>query len=466
MRHKGLGPQTPSGFSQWISYYRPETAVFYRLRDEAGALHPPAGERPYRCLPSLDAPYVPAGRYQLVYFDRDRAEVPLSDGSTREILIDDQIGILRTPGELEEEEDTRHQRMERREARNRREIALTQSVEQTSLVVQRLSQTVAETNERHSQTLSGLMDQYNGQVIERETSILNMIKGVLEVMKEHTRGASEAGEHQVKLIEHLVDKARSSHDWAGVVREVVVQLGTVAQTFAPPRESSIRDGRPRMPAPPDPPQKLPGAAPRELPARTERPANPGNVTAATAPQPGKTSEPAAPDSYVLKTASESGALASGVTEEDASASWIDRFFGWSDPPPTESAPVAEVAAGESEAAPPAESVSKSAPAAQRTATEDEAEPVAVDLDELLAQLAALSGSASLPPEPPRPAEWSRSWAIEEAKRRVLALGEVGFVWTVTQPRRLLAFLKELLGAVRPPDALPALPGLRPAEVLP
>ena len=61
MRHKGFGPYIPNSVAQLISYHRPESAVFYRMRDQAGATHPPQSERPYRCVPSLDVPYVPAG---------------------------------------------------------------------------------------------------------------------------------------------------------------------------------------------------------------------------------------------------------------------------------------------------------------------------------------------------------------------------------------------------------------------
>ena len=80
-------------------------------------------------------------------------------------------------------------------------------------------------------------------------------------------------------------------------------------------------------------------------------------------------------------------------------------------------------------------------------------------------LAQLLAQGSPNPDVPRPAEWSRSWALKEAKRRVLALGEAGFLWTLTQPRRLLAFLKDLVAAIRPPP-LDDFDGLHPAEVLP
>ena len=71
MRHKEVRPYVPNSVAQLIAYHRPETAVFYRLRDVAGTLHPLANEQADRCLPSLDVPYVPAGRYQIIYCDRD-----------------------------------------------------------------------------------------------------------------------------------------------------------------------------------------------------------------------------------------------------------------------------------------------------------------------------------------------------------------------------------------------------------
>ena len=57
-------------------------------------------------------------------------------------------------------------------------------------------------------------------------------------------------------------------------------------------------------------------------------------------------------------------------------------------------------------------------------------------------------------EPPRPREWSREWAIHELKRRVLDMGEMGFLMTLTQPARLLPFLRELTEAIRPPPGTP------------
>lgn len=445
MRHKEVRPYVPNSVAQLIAYHRPETAVFYRLRDVAGTLHPLANERAYRCLPSMDVPYVPAGRYQIIYYDRDNKEIEVVGGSLPEIVVDAQYGTLKTPGDLEEEEDIRLQRIERRELRNQREAALSHTIDQTSQIVQRLSLAVVETNERHSRTLAELSDKYNAQLIEREGAMLQTIKSVLDVVQQQTRGATEAGAQQIKLIDHLVDKARSSHDWPGVVREVVVQLGTLAQTFAP-RESTIRDGKPRLSPPSDTPRKLPAGAGRELPA----------------PTPPKTSESAPKTSESAPNASES-------VPDDSHESWIDRLFGWSEPAQKSEDPVAhaEPAPKAAESASAPASTSEPAPAEPRTSTqthgsEPETALVPVDLGEVLAQLLA-QGSPN--PDPPRPAEWSRSWALKEAKRRVLALGEAGFLWTLTQPRRLLAFLKDLVAAIRPPP-LDDFDGLHPAEVLP
>ena len=116
--------------------------------------------------------------------------------------------------------------------------------------------------------------------------------------------------------------------------------------------------------------------------------------------------------------------------------------------------------------PPGVDSSSAQTSAQTSAEDSQTALVPVDLGALLAQLVA---QATPPQEPPPPSEWSRSWALKEAKRRVLALGEMGFLWTVTQPRRLLAFLKDLVAAIRPPpvaDADDGLDGLRPAEALP
>lgn len=462
MRHQELRPCIPNSVAQLISYHRPESAVFYRLQDLAGTLHPLPNERAYRCLPSLDVPYVPAGRYLICYYDRDSQEVEIVGGSAPEIVVDAQYGTLKTPGDLEEEEDTRLQRIERREQRNRREAAMTQSVEKTTQLMEKLSLTVAETNERHSRTIAELNDKYTAQVIEREGAMLQTIKSVLEVVQQHTRGASEAGAQQIKLIDHLVDKARSSHDWPGVVREVVVQLGTLAQTFAP-RESAIRDGKPRIAPPTDTPPKLPAGASRELPARSDAPAlASGSPPARTGPPAPKTSESAPP-------VSESAPKTSESAPEDSHESWIDRLFGWSEPAPKAAQPVAHAEpAPVSEPVPAVpEDAPKSAAEEPRTSAQThEGEPttalVPIDLGAVLEQLLA---QATATPAPPRPAEWSRSWAFKEAKRRVVALGEAGFLWTVTQPRRLLAFLKDLVAAIRPPPA-DDFDGLCPAEGLP
>ena len=481
MRHKGFGPYIPNSVAQLISYHRPESAVFYRMRDQAGATHPPQSERPYRCVPSLDVPYVPAGPYEIAYFDREGNEIEVAGGSPPEILVDAQYGALKTPGDLEEEEDKRLQRIERRELRNQREASLTHSLEKSADVVQKLSQTVAETNERHSRAIAELSDKYNAQVIEREGAVLHLVKGVLEVVQQQTRGASEAGAQQIKRIDHWVDKTRASQDWPGVVREVVVQLGTLAQAFAP-RESPIRDGKPRLPSTSETAPKLPAGPLRELPARSDAPARSANdaatrtASAARSAAESQTpmSTPAAPRSESAAPRSESATVPSESVLDDSQTSWIDRIFGWSEPPPKPSEPVAQATpapvpesapAVPQEAAKPAEDTPSTS--AQTQESEPETAPetalVPIDLGAVLAQLLA-HGNPN--PEPPRPAEWSRSWALKEAKRRVLALGEAGFLWTVTQPRRLLSFVTDLVAAIRPPPVGEDLDGLRPAEVLP
>ena len=471
MRHKGSAPHIPNSVHQLISYYRPESAVFYRLRDLAGTLHPPPTERAYRCLPSLDVPYVPAGRYQISYFDREGTEIEPVGGGPREIVVDAQYGTLKTPADLEEEEDSRLQRIERREMRNHREATLTHSLDKSTETIQRLSNTVADANERHSRALAELSDKYHAQIIEREQSMLRTIQSLLEVSQQQTRGASEAGAQQIKIIEHLVDRARSSHDWPGVVREVVVQLGALAQTFTPSREPTIRDGKPRLASSAE-------TAPK-LPPRADPPALPSGGSAASAAARLPATSESAP------AASESAPKASESAPDDSHTSWIERLFGWSEPPPKPADPVAhaepapepartpaapETAAkpadGSARSVPPGVDSSSAQTSAQTSAEDSQTALVPVDLGALLAQLVA---QATPPQEPPPPSEWSRSWALKEAKRRVLALGEMGFLWTVTQPRRLLAFLKDLVAAIRPPpvaDADDGLDGLRPAEALP
>ena len=84
----------------------------------------------------------------------------------------------------------------------------------------------------------------------------------------------------------------------------------------------------------------------------------------------------------------------------------------------------------------------------------DSEGEAIDPAALIEMLSGLMVNAQPSPEPPRPEEWSRDWALKELKRRVLGLGEMGFVLTVTQPRRLLTSVRELGNAIRPPEHRP------------
>ena len=346
------------------------------------------------------------------------------------------------------EEDLIHLRIERRELRNRRESALTQSVENTALSLQRLSQTVAETNERHSRAIAALSEQYNAQVIERERAMLDLVKGVLTVMQEQTQSSSAAGEQRIKLMEHLVDKARSSHDWAGVVREVVTQGASVAQALIHPRQTAA------LPATqPQPATAISASTPRLL-SPSHAPLMPAFEVSpvVTSPDPPEVADSdflatffgfsESPDQSVEPDKTEADATKPGVNEDNEGAA---------ETPMAALPGVQQVLAALTGKLQNEDAVSD---AGGDAAWPADSEGEAIDPAALIEMLSGLMVNAQPSPEPPRPEEWSRDWALKELKRRVLGLGEMGFVLTVTQPRRLLRFVRELGNAIRPPGAPP------------
>lgn len=460
-----------SAVAEYLKHYRPPEGMSVRLVAGDETTYPPSGSPAAPMFPSCIPPEVPPGRYRLQYYDRHGDAIEQPEPEQRSIEVDDRMSTLRTPAQLAAVEDRRNQRLERREMRNRREAAHTETVEHTNGIVQRLSNTIAENNERHSRTLAEFHERLLAHTAERESSILAVVKDVLGVVQEHSRGAGQNNEQQVRMIDHLVTKARESTDWAGVAKEVIAQVGGLAQSLVvAPRDGELRDGQPRLPGkgrvgrePPTAPQALPDpgatcASKKEsAPAKTESPNRAAASTPAEPREMKKESPPPAPPP-----ASEE---ARPSADPDAEVAWFEQFFGLSDPSPPDSSAHREV-----EILPPptlAEVVEPETVAcvidaeieirseAPDVAPDVVTEPaVPFDLADLLAKLMPTAGA---PAEVPRPQEWSRAWALREIKRRFFALGELGFVLTATQPRRLLRFLRELIAAVRPPPPLRMLP---------
>jgi hypothetical protein len=324
------------------------------------------------------------------------------------------------------------------------------------------------------------VEQANTQRIERERAILETLHGLLAIVQQHTHGASEAGAQQVRQIGHWVDRVRAEQDWVGVVREVVAQGGAVAQTLLRPRGPEAEE------APPRETTTIELGVPRH-----ERPPTvtiPPSVALHAAPLPD--ADPAAllqcdrdvgtPDSQFV-----------GGSDSQEDSDFFAKFFGFSEVDPDSTQPrsaesVSPRAAEEPRSAPFAERAEPPTAAPMRTpniaptAEAEERHPATAQAESLpavgqsLGALGALrsEGGEQMDPaamldllsrlmeqhapkkERPRPKEWSRAWAIQELKRRVLDLGEMGFLTTVTQPRRLLLFVRELGEAIRPPDLRP------------
>ena len=376
----------------------------------------------------------------------------------------------------EEREDAIDQRIERRELRKYRHVSLARQVEDIARTAENLSRAVAETNERHSRSLAAFAEHANAQRIERERAMLETLHGLLAIAQQHTHGASEASTQQVRQIEHLVDRVRAEQDWVGVVREVVAQSGAVAQQLLGSR------GRAAEESPPRETTKIELEAPRH-----ERPPTgeiPPSVALSAVPLP--TADPAAllpavPDAV----APDSQYMGGSDSKEDSD--FFAQFFGFSECEPVSAQPCSSESAnphatGEPHRAPtldPAEAPTFVSSTAHETVSEythlatEQSDPSPA-VRQSLAALSAPSAEGGEPMDPaamldllsrlmaqhapkrerPRPKEWSRAWAIQELKRRVLDLGEMGFLTTVTQPRRLLLFVRELGEAIRPPDLRP------------
>ena len=366
------------------------------------------------------------------------------------------------PMNVEKAEDCRLQRIERPELRRRRASSLAQSLETSTRRVQCLAQTVAESNERHVCALTALSERYNAQVIERERSLLETLHGLLAIVQQHMHHASESGAQQIQQIEHLVDRAQAEQDWAGVVREVITQGSAIAQRLIRPREHVTQDVTLRDTT----------AVEIEAPKHEPPPsvAIPPSVTLSADPLPRL--DPAVPlqGAAVLLDAqsdscNDSDFLAkffgfsanAAIAAEDCRAESpaeqaADEIHGLACTEPTNAAAV------EPGAPCPASRLADPSPAVFQRSTEhiaalpDAGE--AMDPAAIVHMLSRLMAQHAPKKERARPKEWSRAWALHELKRRILDLGEMGFLTTVTQPRRLLPFLRELGEAIRPPDVRP------------
>lgn len=479
MKRHGPASYEINTLAEYLKYYRPPEGMAVRLFAGDETSYPPSGSPALPMFPSCIPPEVPPGRYWLQYYDRQGNAIEQPESERKSIEVDERMSTVRSPAQISAAEDRLNQRLERREMRNRREAAVTQTVEDSQAIVQRLSSTIAENNERHSRTLAEFHEKLLAQTAEREASILVVVKDVMGVVQEHTRSAGQSHEQQVRMIEHLVTKARESTDWAGVAKEVISQLGGLAQSLvSAPREGDLRDGQARLPAkggagresssgPPALPAAGGGSAGKKdsAPAKAE---SASRTASSTSAEPRETKTESAP---VAPSAASEGPRPSADAE--AEVAWFEQFFGLSDPRPPDSSAHREVevlppptlaeavqpravtcvAAAESE--PPGEVLGAVSGTASIEASGAGAEPAApFDLADLLAKLMPTAGA---PAAVPRPQEWSRAWALREIKRRVFSLGELGFVITVTQPRRLLRFLRDLIAAVKPPPPLRLLP---------
>ena len=498
MKRRAPSANRDHAISEYFKYYRPEGGMRVRLFAEDDSAYPPTGEPAASIFPICIPPRVPAGRYRLQYYDAAGNEIASIDDREPWIDINGQGQAQRSPAELNEEEDIRNQRIERREQWNRRLAAQTSMLEQAALINERLARTVAENNERHSRTLAEFQERHLAQTIEREAAVMRVVKEALGIVQEHARSAGQSNEQQARMMEHLVDKARENSDWAGVAKEVVAQLGGLAKSVVTaPRQGVILDGE-IQPVRGKPAAALaPETAPRLSAHREE-----SKIKKESPPDPSVAAARAAGSAGIepIKTQSESRAADTAAPNPPArpddsdEISWFEQFFGISDQvavndtksatPAAPEAPIVERTAQQQDEtsaqataylaaapdAPKPEDIAAFVEALQAmmtppsmadaatvdpdsdgapTRTEGDAQGgalVPVGLMELLTKLS----TPNLPAAPPRPKEWSRGWALSEIKRRILSLGEMGFLLTATQPRRLLRFLQELIAAVSPP----------------
>lgn len=340
--------------------------------------------------------------------------------------------------------------------------AQVQALDRAARGVQQLSQSIAEANERQSRALAELGGAYMRQSSEREESILQTVGALTALMRAQRGSSDEARAQQLQQIEHCIDAARAHQDWAGVAQEVIAQGGVFLQRLMHASRGGVAPGGESR-----------NTQPIDLALPQHEPPPSVMIPPSVCFEPTRSPQPSQADAA-------DPPVSVGCLDSQADSDFIAQFFGFSEsaPPRAESVPIS--------AEPPIETpisqgdhLPDEALAALRAVAErfsahgsphgaqgggspavsdgqagsagalgeggEALDPAA--LMDLLSQLIAQQTPKR---EPPRPREWSREWALQELKRRVLGMGEMGFLMTLTQPARLLPFLRELTEAIRPP----------------
>lgn len=406
----------PSSVTEYFGYYRPEGATHCRLMAITdGKIYPPITEYP---LAIAQYPNVQKGTYQILYCN---SAGPIATNEPITIKLDAHNGVLETPGQLGEEEDKRNQRIARGELRGRRLHAHTERIENEAKNSTNLTRTVAETNERHSIALANFTDKILAVTTEREQASLVMLKSIYELVRDQGAMFQAAVTKQIEQSEKTTERLLARGDWAGVAKEVVTQVGTLAVklTARPTAEPGIHDGIQAKRLEPPSGRALPAGNSEESPPS---PSARGNVE----------SSEGASSVHIL---------------------WLESL-GLMDSP----------------SSPTQDTESKSAPMASSPA-KPEPESGSLEPAAGLPELRAWSTKTSLvpilmKPSLPKLLEISEIYTPEahtaapkwspwrEFMRRVISLGEVGFIETVTNLHRARDWLAELLQALDPPELEP------------
>lgn len=439
---QGQGAAFPS-LRVVVESYRPDHACGYRLLDGNGNRYPGADQPALVCLGRVDLPCVAAGKYRILFFDRqDREIAPTGDVREPEVDIDRDLRVHVSPAAFDEAETSRSLRIERRQLDNRGRRSLVDTVDGLAQSFAKLQATVIDREQSQADALRTIVE------LQKETAAFQV--KLMHDHEERIRGAAETEAKLRTAVEESIQRFQGRSDWAAVVKEGIKEVSSVAQLIAVQAAASrsIADGKPRS-AETESTNRLPPKSPAALP-------------------------PVLPQSP-----------AKASTAGDADADWLLTFFGLSDSPPRSGPTIAEASKADTTKAdtakadtakadapkvdpkdpdPPAPPASDARPdAPTRGSTPDGAQHTARTADSIAAADAALQAletmqavidqaAAALPPArlPRRVEPWSVAWAWREIKRRVMSLSETRIALLTSSRYHVLEFLRELGAIARPP----------------
>lgn len=417
-----------------VNRNQPEGVTSYRLLDSDGRLFPGKDCAPYTVRGRVELPEVPAGKYKVLYYDREDREVPQPHGYPAPLLeLDEDLRIVTTPARFELAEHFRETRLERAELENRARLALVTTIESQARVIQQKDAASIDKEQSLTTAISQFVDM-QGRAAQQQ-------KDFSEFVVVQQEKFSEA---LMRAVDEAANRLAARTNWPEVVKEVVKEASSIGQLVISAARSVDRDDRGEKD---DRPRKRDGG---RLPGQS-----PTALSPATIP-------PVASDTPRASTAAE-------PAEREDEESWLLSLFGLSDSEPQAREPTAKGAPSQkkepqpnvaqgAESDEPSEAAAPPAPegkAGQTTALvhvdgAEAADRALLAIDAIATALdLALGGATGAENKGPRPVAWSPAWAWSEIKRRVRGLTEARIASLTSSAQSFLAFLRELGGIAAP-----------------